>query len=95
MNTPNDGTAASGLRGWWSTPPRHGMQRVINPIAFRHLIAFGRLHIAGGLLAALAGFICLAYGVYGWAAFFLLLAAGNLAGGSWYVSIAHSRSARA
>jgi len=41
-----------------------------------------------------AGLICLAYGVYGWAAFFLVLAAGNLAGGYWYLTIDRSASAR-
>ena len=37
----------------------------------------------------------LSNGVYGWAAFFLVIAALNLAGGSWFLSIARSKSARA
>jgi hypothetical protein len=52
------------------------------------------MRIAGGSVAAVAGLICLSYGVFGWAAFFLVLAALNLAGGAWYLSIARSASAR-
>ncbi|MDX6394333.1 MAG: hypothetical protein QOJ73_5396 [Streptosporangiaceae bacterium] len=53
MRTPNDITAAKGLRGWWPTPPRHGIQRLINPwAAYRHPGAFGVTHIAGGSAAA-------------------------------------------
>jgi hypothetical protein len=94
MNAPNDNPAAKGLRGWWASPPRSGMQRLINPWAYRNLRLFGTGHVAGGCVAAAAGFICLAHGVYGWAAFFLVIAALNLAGGSWYLSIARSASAR-
>jgi hypothetical protein len=94
MNAPNDNTAAKGLRGWWASPPRSGMQRLIVPYEYRHLRVFGVTRIAGGSVAAAAGVICLSYGVYGWAAFFLVLAALNLAGGSWYVTIARSASAR-
>ena len=93
MNAPSDNTAAKGLRGWWQTPPRPGMQRLINPWEYRHLRAFGLTRIAGGSAAAAAGVICLSYGVYGWAAFFLGLAALNLAGGYWYLTIARSASA--
>jgi hypothetical protein len=34
--------------------------------------------------------VCLSYGVYGWAAFFLVLGALNLAGGGWFLCIARS-----
>ena len=95
MNTPNDNTAAKGLRGWWLSPPRPGMQRLINPWEYRHLRLFGGTRIVGGSVAAAAGVICLSYGVYGWAAFFLVLAALNLAGGGWFLSIARSAPARA
>jgi hypothetical protein len=94
MNAPNDNTAAKGLRGWWASPPRSGMQRLIVPYEYRHLRFFGAMRIAGGSIAAAAGVICLSYGVYGWAAFFLILGALNLAGGSWYLAIARSASAR-
>ncbi len=94
MNAPNDNTAAKRLRRWWLTPPRPGLQRLINPIEYRHLRGFGVTRIAGGSVAAAAGVICLSYGVYGWAAFFLVLAALNFAGGCWYITVARSASAR-
>ena len=46
------------------------------------------------VVAAAAGIVCLSYGVYGWAAFFLVIAALNLAGGCWYVTIDRSASAQ-
>ena len=70
------------------------MQRLINPWEYRHLRAFGVTRIAGGGVAAAAGVVCLSYGVYGWAAFFLVLAALNFAGGSWYITIDRSAPAR-
>jgi hypothetical protein len=94
MNAPNDNTAARGLRGWWLTPSRPGMQRLIVPYEYRHLRVFGVGRIAGGSVAAAAGVVCLSYGVYAWAAFFLVVGALNLAGGSWYITIARSASAR-
>jgi hypothetical protein len=84
MNAQNDNT----------TPPRTGMRRIIPRFEYRHLRGFGVTRIAGGSVQAAAGLICLAYGVYGWAAFFLVLAALNLAGGSWYLTVARSASAR-
>ena len=94
MNAPNDNTAPRGLRGWWASPPRSGMQRLIAPWEYRRLRFFGAARIAGGSVAGAAGLICLSYGVYGWAAFFLVLAALNLAGGYWYLTIARSASAQ-
>ena len=94
MNAPNDNTAAKRLRRWWLTPPRPGLQRLINPIEYRHLRSFGVTRIAGGSAAAAAGVICLSYGVYGWAAFFLVIAALNLAGGYWFLTVARSAPAR-
>ena len=94
MNAPNDDTAATGLRGWWRSPPRSGMERLIDPIAYRHLRVFGVMHIAGGGVAAAAGVVCLSYGVHGWAAFFLVLAALHFAGGAWYITIDRSAPAR-
>jgi hypothetical protein len=94
MNASNDNTAAKGLRGWWLTPPRSGLQRLIYPYEYRHLRFFGVGRVAGGCVAAAAGFICLSYGAYGWAAFFLVIGALNLAGGSWYLTIDRSASAR-
>ena len=94
MNTANDNVARKGLRGWWASPPRPGMQRLIVPWEYRHLRVFGVGRIAGGSIAAAAGVVCLSYGVYGWAAFFLVVGALNLGGGSWYLTIARSASAR-
>ena len=95
MNASNENRAANRLRRWWFTPPRPGLQRLIIPPVYRHLRGFGVTHIAGGSVAAAAGLICLSYGVNGWAAFFLVLGAAHLAGGSWYLTIDRSRSARA
>lgn len=95
MNALNDHTPARGLRGWWASPPRTGLQRLIAPYEYRHLRFFGTARIAGGAVAATAGVICLAYDAYGWAAFFLVLGALNLAGGSWFLNVARSGPARA
>jgi hypothetical protein len=94
MTTSNDNTTAKGLRGWWQSPPRSGLHRLINPWAYRNLRFFGSMHVAGGCVAAAAGAVCLSYGVYGWAAFFLVIATLNLAGGSWYLTIARSAPTR-
>lgn len=95
MNASNDNTGARGLREWWLSPPRPGLQLLINPWEYRHLRAFGITRIAGGSVAAGAGLICLSYGVYGWAGFFLAIAALNLGGGCWYLTIDRSAAARA
>jgi hypothetical protein len=95
MNASNDSSAMKGLREWWLTPARPGMQRLISPWEYRHLRAFGLTRVAGGGVATAAGVVCLSYGVYGWAAFFLAIGAGNLAGAYWYLNIASSSSAPA
>lgn len=94
MNAGNDRTVTKRLRGWWLSPPRSGMQRLIWPWEYRHLRAFGVTRIAGGMVAAAAGIVCLSYVAYGWAAFFLIIAALNLAAGYWELTIARSRSSR-
>jgi hypothetical protein len=91
MNTPNDNTAGKGRRG---PPPRTGMRRLIVPWEYRHLLASGITRIAGGSVLAVGGVVCLSYDVYSWAAFLLVLAALNLAGGYWYLTITRSESAR-
>jgi hypothetical protein len=83
-----------GPREWWLTPPRSGIYRLIAPWEYRHLRFAGAVRIVGSGVAAAAGAICLSYSVHGWAAFFLAIAALNLAGGSWYLAIARSASAR-
>ena len=74
--------------------PRSGIRCTIVPWEYRHLCASGVTCIAGGGVAAAAGVVCLSYGVYGWAAFFLVLGALNLGGGYWYITIARSEPAR-
>jgi hypothetical protein len=95
MHAPSDTTAARGLRGWWASPPRSGMQSLIVPWEYRHLRASGVTRIAGGGVATAAGVVCLSYRAYGWAAFFLVLGTLNLAGGYWYIAIARSAPPRA
>ena len=94
MDAPNNNTAAKRLRQWWLTPPRPGLQRLIHPWEYRRLRRFGVTRVAAGCVAAIAGVICLSYGVYGWAAFFLVIGALNLAGGYWYLTIDRSAPAR-
>ena len=86
--------AAEGPRQSRRTPPRPGSYRLVPPWAYRHLRFYGVGHIAGGSVAAAAGIVCLSYGVYGWAAFFLVIAALNMAGGYWYLTIDRSGPAR-
>jgi hypothetical protein len=87
MSARNDNTASKVL------PPRSGMRRLIRPMVYRHLRGFGTGHLAGGAVQAAAGAICLAYGVFGWAAFFLAIAALNFAAGYWYFTIDRSAAA--
>ena len=94
MNARNKNTAARRLREWWLSPPRSGMQRLIAPPEYRHLRAFGIARIAGATVAAAAGSVCLLYAAYGWAAFFLVIAALDLAAGYWELTLAHSRNPR-
>jgi hypothetical protein len=91
MNGPNDNSIGGRLRRWWLTPPRSGIARLIAPFEYRHIGTFGVIRLVGAAVAAAAGLICLAYSAYGWAAFFLVIAAANLAGGSWELSVARSR----
>jgi hypothetical protein len=92
MNASNDNTAAKGLRGWWASPPRSGMHRLISPWEYRHLRVSGVVRVAGGSVDVGAGVVCLSYRAYGWATFFLVLGALNLAGGYWYLTIDRSVS---
>jgi len=93
MNAPKASTAPQGLRQWWLTPPRHGSQLLINPLVYRNLRFFGVAHVFGGSIATGAGVICLSYGVPDWAAFFLVIGALNVAGGSWYLTIDRAATA--
>ncbi len=95
MNAANDNAGAKGVRGWWLSPPRSGMRRLLAPFEYRHLRAFGVTRIAGGFVAAAAAVACLSYAAYGWTAFFLAVAVLNLAGGYWELTIARSSPPRA
>jgi hypothetical protein len=70
------------------------MQRLIAPPEYRHLRAFGITRIAAGVVAAAAGAVCLSYAGYGWAAFFLVVAAVNITAGSWELTIARPPASR-
>jgi len=70
------------------------MQLLINPWEYRHIGVFGIVRLVGGVVSAVAGVICLSYGAWGWAAFFLALAVLLLAVGFWYVTVARSASTR-
>ena len=80
----------TGLRGWWASPARSGMRRLISPWEYRHLRGFGATRIGGGSLAAAAGIVCLAYAAYAWAAFFLAVGVLDVAAGCWFITIARS-----
>jgi len=89
----NDDTAWKRVRAWWLSPARPGMQRLIHPWAYRHLRPFGVTQVAGGIVAAGIGGFILSYSAYGWAAFFLVVGALNLAGGYWFLTIARAPAA--
>jgi hypothetical protein len=84
MNAPDDN----------ATPSRTGMRRVLPPWEFRHLRAWASARIAGGIALVGLGALMLAYASYGWAAFWLVLAALAFAGGCCELAIARSASAR-
>jgi hypothetical protein len=97
MYTPNDNTAAKGLRGWWASPPRSGMQRIIAPWEYRHLRAWARVRIAAGIVLAALGAVTLFGGSFttiavGWAALCLAAAAAFFLYAAWELAIARSAS---
>jgi hypothetical protein len=105
MNAPKDNTAAKGLRGWWLSPPRPGMRRLISPWEYRHLGVSGVTRAAGGGFQLGIGLVLLSLGrsagtgqerrkMYRLSAWFLVPAALNLVGGYWYSAIASSASSR-
>ena len=97
MHAPDDNTAPKGLRGWWASPPRSGMRRIISPWEYRHLRAWAGARIASGTVLAGLGVVTLSFGgndlkTYGWAAAFLAAAAVSLSFAHWYLTIARSES---
>ena len=99
MNAPNDNTAPESLRGWWASPPRSGMRRMISPWEYRHLRLWAGVRISGGTVLVGLGVLTLSFGgndakTYGWATAFLAAAAANLAFARWELAIDRSTAAR-
>lgn len=99
MNAPDDSTAPEGLRGWWASPPRSGLRRVISPWEYRHLRLCAGVRISSGTVLVGLGVVTLSFGgndakTYGWAAAFLAAAAANLTFARWELAIDRSASAR-
>jgi hypothetical protein len=99
MHAPNDNTAPRGLRAWWASPPRSGMQRIIAPPVYHHLRGFARVAIGAGIVLVGLGAVTLVGGSFTteavwWTAFWLVAAAVNFATAAWYLTIARSASAR-
>ena len=105
MNAPRDNSALKGLRGWWLSPPRPGMQRLISPWEYRHLHAVAPVRFAAGGFQLGIGLVLLSLGrqagtdaqrrnMYRLSGWFLLPAAGNFLCGYWYTTIARSAPPR-
>lgn len=99
MNPPSDNTTPRGLRGWWASPPRSGMQRIIFPFQYRHLRFWAGRSIAAGVALVGLGAVALAFGgndwpTYGWTAFWLAMAAATFSVAYWFLAIVRSASPR-
>ena len=99
MYAPNGNTAPKGLRGWWASPPRSGLQRIISPWEYRHLRAWAGVCMASGVVLAGLGAVTLSFGgndwkTYGWTMVFLALAAAQFSFTYWELTIARSASPR-
>ena len=99
MHAPNNDSAPTGLRGWWTSPPRSGMRLIISPWEYRHLRAWAGVRVAGGTVLAGLGVVTLSFGgndwkTYGWALAFLAAAAASFAFAFWELRIARSGPAR-
>jgi hypothetical protein len=86
-------------------PPRPGLHRLISPWEYRHLGVSGVTRAAAGGFQLGIGLVLLSLGrsagtdqerrkMYRLSAWFLVPAAGNLAGGYWYITIANEPAAR-
>jgi hypothetical protein len=98
MDAQHDNTSPKGLRGWWASPQRSGMRRVISPWEYRHLQAWARVRIAAGIGLVGLGAVTLSFGgndgtTYGWTAFWLALAAAQFSFAYWELAITRSVSA--
>lgn len=100
MHAHNDNTAPKSMRGWWASPPRTGMRRILAPWEYRHLRAWAGVRIAAGIVLAGLGLTTLAFGgadwkTFGWAAAFLAAAAASFSVAYWELTIARSEAAQA
>ena len=98
MNAPNDNAAPKGLRGWWASPPRSGMRRIIVPWEYRHLRFWAGGRIGAGIVLVGLGAVTLVGGSFttqavGWAIVFLALAVTQFSVAYWFLMIARSESA--
>jgi len=99
MNATNDNTAPRGLRGWWLTPPRSGLQRLIIPWQYRHLRPWAHVYLALAIAMVGLGAVTLSFGgndwpTYGFTTVWLMLAAVQSSVAYWFLTIARSASAR-
>jgi len=96
MYAPDDNTTTpTGLRGWWASPPRSGLQRIISPWEYRHLRAWAGVRIGSGIVLVGLGAVTLSFGgndvkTYGWTIAFLALAAAQFSFADWELAIARS-----
>jgi hypothetical protein len=79
MDAPNEKNGPGGLRGWWKSSPRSGVQLIIAPWEYRHLRGWARVRIASGAVLVVLGLLTLGFGgtdwkTYGWAIGFVAAA---------------------
>jgi hypothetical protein len=99
MNAQHDNNTHRSFASWWRTPPRPGLQRIISPWEYRHLVGFARVRIGAGVVLLGLGITTFAAGggtpkAVGWAALFLAFAAVSFSVGAWERSITRSQAAR-
>ena len=97
MNAPNHKATAKGLRGWWRSPPRPGLQRLISPWEYRHLRTCARVRIVSAIVLAGLGLVTLAFGgndwkTYWWTLAFLAAGAAQSAFAYWLARIARTEA---
>jgi hypothetical protein len=103
MSALNDSAAAKGLRERWLSARRPGLHRLISPWEYRHLGVSGVTRAAAGGFQLGIGLVLISLGrnaetdqerrkMYRLSAWFLVPAAGNLAGAYWYATIAPASS---
>jgi hypothetical protein len=88
-------SAPKGLRGWWMTPPRTGIRRIISPWEYRHLRTWATVRMAAGVILIGLGFSTLGFGgsdstTYIWASAFLVTGVAEFGVASWLLSVARS-----